>query len=64
LEGRIGLREGELWKKQGQGVARNSSELKPKFVRWLDLINKLGNLSLWNDELVDWKSFLFDMIHG
>lgn len=53
LEGGIGLREGERWKKQGKGVARTSSELNPKFVRWLDFLNKPRKLFLWNDELVE-----------
>jgi len=34
-------------------VARTSSELKPKFVRWVDFLNKPGKLFLGNDELVD-----------
>ena len=32
-------------------MARNSSELKTEFVRWLHLPNKPGKLFLWNDEL-------------
>ena len=35
------------------GVTKISSELKIEFVRWLDLLNKIGKLFLWNDELVE-----------
>ena len=34
-------------------MARTSSDLKIEFVRWLDLLDKLGKLFLWNDELVE-----------
>lgn len=50
MEGGVGLREGEWWEKWGKGVARTPSELKTEFMRWLDLLNKLGEMFLWNDE--------------
>ncbi len=31
-------------------MARTPSELKTEFVRWLDLINKIREMLLWNDE--------------
>ena len=31
-------------------MARTPSKIKTKFVRWLDLLNKLGDVFLWNDE--------------
>lgn len=31
-------------------MARTSSELKIDFVRWLDLLNKLVEMLLWDDE--------------
>ena len=34
-------------------MARTSSEFKIEFVRWLDLLNKLGKLFLCNDELIE-----------
>ena len=42
----IRLNKGELWKEQGKEVVRTPSKLKPKFVRWLDFLNKHGKLSL------------------
>ena len=30
-------------------MPRTSSELKTEFVRWLDFLNKLGEVFLWND---------------
>lgn len=35
----------------GKGVRRTTSELKTKVGRWLDFLNKLGEVSLWNDEI-------------
>ena len=32
-------------------MPRTPSEHKNKVVRWLDLLNKLGEVFLWNDEL-------------
>ena len=31
-------------------MPRTPSELKKKLVRWLDLLNKIGEVFLWNDE--------------
>lgn len=37
--------------KRGKGVDRTPSELKTELVRWLDFLNKLGEVSLWNVDL-------------
>ena len=44
-------------------MARTPSELKEKFVRWLDLLNKLGEVFLWNDEFGEGFSVKSDK-HG
>ncbi len=51
VEGDGKLREGGWWMEWGKGVHRTTSELKTKVGRWLDLLNKLGEVSLWNDEI-------------
>jgi len=33
-------------------VPRITTELKTRVVRWLDLLNKLEEVFLWNDDLV------------
>ena len=45
------LREGGWWMEWGKGVPGTTSELKTKVGRWRDLLNKLGEVSLWNDEI-------------
>jgi len=42
----------------GKGVPRTTSELKTRVGRWFDLLNKLGEVLLWNveiDEGFEWK---------
>ena len=51
FEGDGKLREGGLWMEWGKGVHRTTSELKTKVGRRMDLLKKLGEVSLWNDEI-------------
>ena len=51
VEGDGRLREGGWWMEWGKGVTRTTSELKTRVGRWLDLLNKLGEVFLWNDEI-------------
>lgn len=53
VEGDGKLSEGGWWMEWGKGVPRITSELKTKVGRWMDLLKKLGEVSLWNDEIGD-----------
>ena len=51
VEGDGNFREGGLWMEWGKGVPRATSKLKTKVGRWMDLLKKLEEVSLWNDEI-------------
>ena len=46
VEGDGNLREGVWWMERGKGVPRTTLELKTKVGRWMDLLKKLGEVSL------------------
>lgn len=51
FEGDEMLREDGWWIKLAKWVPRTPTNLKTTVRKWLDLLNKLGEVLLWNDEI-------------
>lgn len=51
FEGDEKLREDGWWMKWAEEVPKTPTNLKTRVGRWLDLLNKLGQVLLWNNEI-------------
>jgi len=51
FEGDERLREDGWWIKLAKGVPKTPTNLKTRVGRWMDFLNKLGDVLLWNDKI-------------